>query len=144
MFILWNKGYFSYISAYLPLLNKFFMQPPIKPTVYKPTQSHSECCSFKPLLSYPYSLLLPLSKVGKKNPKPSYWTPHFFATGQNFILQWNFKAFITVLHIKCNPEQSHTSQKLFQVTIKIILNIHLSVHYNCPCCSISHSRAHTG
>lgn len=42
------------------------MQPPIKPTVYKPTQSHSECCSFKPLLSYPYSLLSPLSQVGKK------------------------------------------------------------------------------
>lgn len=42
------------------------MQPPIKPTAYKPTQSHSESCSFKPLLSYHFSLLLPLSQLGKK------------------------------------------------------------------------------
>lgn len=36
--------------------------------------------------------------------------PLFFAVGQYFISPWNFKPFISILYIKCNPKQNHATQ----------------------------------
>lgn len=128
MFILWNKGYFSCISAYLPLMNKFFMQPSIKPTV---NQSACECFPFKPSLSCLYSLLSPLSQERKKKKQKKNWTSSLtlllFSVGQYFISQWNRKPLNSGFCIKCKQQQSHTTPKLFQVTIKTAFNSHLAV-----------------